>query len=709
MENKTYFFDKIDAGNINILDELYLNKLKENSFLNLEYDEENETNLIIQNVESKKEKKEMDIKFFDFETVPVYENNQKILKPILCWYVDNNNISKSFIGNNCGYKMLKSLEKDTLLIAHNAKFDNSFLTKYLNNASEISNNGVFISFNGYFNKLKISIKDSYKLIPMKLSDFPKAFNLDYDKEFMPYNLYTEENVNKKFIHYNEVLKHISNEEDKETFDKNVKNWNLRSVLDPEKIDMIEYCSRYCEIDVLLLKDGYNIFRKNCLEHFNIDINEVLTIPSFADKYLINQGCYNDVYELSGQPRQFIEKCIVGGRTMTENNKKIIKENTVINDFDAVSLYPSAMNRIDGFLKGKPKVLKTLDYEIIKQYDGYFIEILVKNVKIKRSFPLASITDNGIRNFTNDLIGKKIYVDKTSLEDLIKFQGFEFDVIKGYYFNDGFNSKIVEVINFIYNKRLELKKCGNVAQLIYKLIMNSAYGKTIQKSHNTTTKLFNNDVEFKKFLSKNYNTVNSWNYYGEKIRAVVAETITNHFNRAHIGVQILSMSKRIMNEVICLAEDNNLNIYYQDTDSIHIDDSNIKLLEEKFKEKYNKDLIGSNMGQFHSDFELKGATKEIKSTASIFLGKKSYIDVLSGKNDDNKEITGYHIRMKGIPRNAIDYKCNQDGINHFELYKKLYNGEEVEFDLTCGGSAFKIKHNKDYSINVIKKFTRKVKF
>ena len=37
----------------------------------------------------------------------------------------------------------------------------------------------------------------------------------------------------------------------------------------------------------------------------------------------------------------------------------------------------------------------------------------------------------------------------------------------------------------------------------------------------------------------------------------------------IGIQILSMSKRIMNEVMCLAEDLNIPIYYQDTDSAHL--------------------------------------------------------------------------------------------------------------------------------------------
>lgn len=35
-----------------------------------------------------------------------------------------------------------------------------------------------------------------------------------------------------------------------------------------------------------------------------------------------------------------------------------------------------------------------------------------------------------------------------------------------------------------------------------------------------------------------------------------------------------MSKRVMNEVMCLAEDNGIDIKYQDTDSMHIETDEI---------------------------------------------------------------------------------------------------------------------------------------
>ncbi|ELP95316.1 DNA polymerase, partial [Entamoeba invadens IP1] len=90
----------------------------------------------------------------------------------------------------------------------------------------------------------------------------------------------------------------------------------------------------------------------------------------------------------------------------------------------------------------------------------------------------------------------------------------------------------------------------------------------------------------------------------------------------IGVQTLTMSKRIMNEVVCLAEDLNIPIYYQDTDSMHILKSRITELENEYIKKYNKVLRGFDMGQFHPDFdELSG---DVISIESYFLNKKNYL-------------------------------------------------------------------------------------
>ena len=73
-------------------------------------------------------------------------------------------------------------------------------------------------------------------------------------------------------------------------------------------------------------------------------------------------------------------------------------------------------------------------------------------------------------------------------------------------------------------------------------------------------------------------------------------INEHFNNCHCGVEVLAMSKRIMNEVMCLAEDNRLDIYYQDTDSMHIKQENISILANKYQETYGRELINARLTQ-----------------------------------------------------------------------------------------------------------------
>ena len=140
--------------------------------------------------------------------------------------------------------------------------------------------------------------------------------------------------------------------------------------------------------------------------------------------------------------------------MTNSNKMYHVKRKVA-DFDACSLYPSAMNRMLGYLIGKPQILNKsqLNYDFLKNTDGYFIRIKITNVGKFRQFPLMSkITDNGVRMFTNDMINEIVYVDKTALEDAINFQSIDFEIIDGYYFNNGRNNKINETIQHLYNLR-----------------------------------------------------------------------------------------------------------------------------------------------------------------------------------------------------------------------------------------------------------------
>ena len=229
--------------------------------------------------------------------------------------------------------------------------------------------------------------------------------------------------------------------------------------------------------------------------------------------------------------------------------------------------------------GKPKVLKDLTYSFLQQQDGYFVKIKINAIHKPRHFSLiSSMSDAGVRVFDNDVVGKEFYVDRTTLEDWINFMDIEFDVIRGYYYNDGRNDKIFETMSSMFNERLKKKAEKNPIQVVYKLIMNASYGKAILKPIKTDEKVINSTAEKDKFIQKNYNSVIEYQqlYDCDKWVVKVLKPINEHFNNAPVGVEILSMSKRIMNEVMCLAEDNDLKIYYQDTDGNIITSYHIRM-------------------------------------------------------------------------------------------------------------------------------------
>jgi hypothetical protein len=384
----------------------------------------------------------------------------------------------------------------------------------------------------------------------------------------------------------------------------------------------------------------------------------------------------------------------------------------------VSLYPSAMAEM-GFLKGKPTILKPHQKNMkwLNSFSGYFIEI--KNIQIKRRLkaPLQSKKDeNNARIFTNDFMPEdSLFLDKFATEDFIEFQGATFDIVKGYYYNEGRNYEIQKTINYMFNQRKALKKLDNPAQVVYKLLMNSAYGKTIEKPRLFNLRFkstFDNEESQQKetdFMDDKYNYIMEYNQINEHLKLFkLKNPIEKHFNSAHIGAEILSMSKRIMNRVIVLAEDLNIDIYYQDTDSMHLKNSDIEKLASEYLKKYNKILIGKDLGNFHSDLEIKGCENVISSGA-VFVGKKCYIHKLQGKEKATGDIKeSFYFRIKGAPACSVESLAEEHfNKNIYSLYKNLLAGEKYSFNLLAGRVSF--KQTKDLQYTSINEFFRDMQF
>ena len=669
------------------------------------------------------------IYYFDFETITRRSDGVDTIHTPYCVY-STDNINRGLWGKDCGRLLLNRLvnkhgistdikiPKDEpipyiKLIAHNAGYDFRFLAQYFYSIETIEKGtGLMTARCEYYafgKKINITIIDSLKMINMPLSKFGKSFDLEVKKEIMPYDLYTEENVEKVWIDKKECLSFVKKEDTKEYLE-NMKKWNCVGKHEfKNKLNILTYAGEYCKLDCIVLKQGFEKFNRLCEEAIALDTNNYISLASMSHDYLVRQGCYDDVLQICGVPRAFIQRCIVGGRCMTGKNEKYHIKDIPLADFDAVSLYPSGMSRMEGFLKGKPKIIRNFTPEL---YDGYFICIKITEVGRELDFPLCSYKDDkGIRQFSNDLVGRYIYIDRVGLEDLIKYQEVKYDFINGYYYNEGHNPKIKETMRYLFTQRLKYKNEDNPLQLVFKECMNSSYGKSYMKPIDNDIK-YVRSKDYPSFLKRHYNNIKEITELANKqsYKITLSKPINKHYNNAHIGVEILSITKRIMNEVMVLSQDLGIKIYYQDTDSMHLANSEISKLAEAFKNEHNRELIGKNMGQFHTDFDLKGADKgcEIVATESIFLGKKAYIDKLECKNKDGTIIEGYHIRMKGVPSECIThYADEKEEGDVMMVYDRLHREIPVEFNLLAVKPKFSLNNNM--TIHSKKEFNRMVYF
>lgn len=647
--------------------------------------------------------------FFDIEAYP---DEQLIHREYLLGADGDNYSKKMFEGENCVKQFLLDLsqtfEHKTILrlIAHNMTYDGSFFWKYFNAHCQLTEkDNRYVSIKSYYyygnrQYLQLEFIDSYRIIPKALKEFPDMFGLTgYHKEAMFHSIINHETISKiEHIDKDYIINMVNNhfkdsmepdiKETMKRFYENIKNWSNVYTKKRGKVgtvNMLEYVKKYCEQDVEILKNGFRKFTEIIKEQLDLDVDDFLSLPSIANNYLVKEGCFDGCYQLSGGVGSYWDKHINGGKVMLRNNRKQhIKDK--IQDFDGVSLYPSAMHFFPGFVKGKPKLITNLSYDWISKQDYYFVTIKLKKIRKKRPFPLFCIKNSdGTNNWTNNAVGEILYVDKVALEDIMQYHNVkpkDIEIIEGYYFDERFNTKVKEVIKRLFDKRCEFKAANNlVLAEIYKLIMNSSYGKLLEKppKHQTNVK---KNKEWVNHFNNNYDWIESFNFTENKDYVFFKEKseINKHFSSPHLGCQILSYSKRIMNKVLMLADDHNIPIFYMDTDSTHLLSKDVDRLNQLYIDKHKTPLIGKNLGQFHNDFSVKGF-KDLESQEFIGLGKKMYIDKLLGTNEKTGELeTLYHIRMKSIPTNSIRFKANEEGVSPLDIYKNLYDGDVIVFDL-----------------------------
>ena len=370
--------------------------------------------------------------------------------------------------------------------------------------------------------------------------------------------------------------------------------------------------------------------------------------------------------------------------------------------DVNSLYPYAIVLLNGYPIGMPKNIPIEDLKskkFMEYANEYYLKILITKVKNKLDFPsLTKTGENGERLWINDMEGEEVYIDRISLEEIIKHHNIEFEVKTGVMFNEGYNNKIGKVVKKLYELRTKYKKEKNPVQLLYKLMLNTAYGKTIQKPKDSRIIWRENTRTSEKNLIRTFgesiqyiSTSNHSNMFKAKIRI----GILNHWAMPQCGSLVLSQSKRVMNNFLVEFGEHS---FYTDTDSVFITETGYDLLRKKYPE-----VLGDDLGQLKEENHLKG--ERVRITKVMFLAPKTY---WVREENEKGEVYDKFV-MKGIPQSSIDKVLKQkfNGNPETLFYALINRKNGVLFDLLDGGDKVRMDFSTINAVINLDKFNRRI--
>lgn len=373
--------------------------------------------------------------------------------------------------NECGQIVLNNKGKRVQFFFHNfGKFDSFFILKLCTSCSY--NVDLFKKNNIYYSvkipiktdiesvnkeknvtcfglnssitnakQLYIYFKDSYNLLPLPLDILAKGFT---------------NNVKIDFNHSNSIDDYI----------------NSKSTV------FIQRLEEYCLNDSKLLCEVYENFTEILYNNFNVSADEKLTIASLAFKifrlnYFNSQK--NPIQFLPQKVDAFVSQSYKGG--YCEVFKPFLKDGY---HYDVNSLYPFIMESC--FFPGQLKeeiIVSNVNQFNIENFFG-FIEVEVETPN-DLYFPVLTrnIKDHGLIAPLGKWRG--VYFSE-EIKYALKF-GYKFKYIKGYSFSK--ISPFKDYVNDIYSKRINSN--NKSLNLVYKLLLNTLYGRLGMKSIKSKTK------------------------------------------------------------------------------------------------------------------------------------------------------------------------------------------------------------------------------
>ena len=411
--------------------------------------------------------------------------------------------------------------------------------------------------------------------------------------------------------------------------------------------------------------------------------------------------------------------VVRGEKLTDEERQYMFDHT-IQDFDARSLYPTAMSR--SFIPlGCPKFFRcppgtTEEFLKKKKHlpdDAFYV---IRNVKYDKKLAMPCNCWKQEKpeprcRWTNEVPPEVQLVRKqTDLLTMMEVQGAHFEIIGGCKWKHGKCTKIQEMMKKLYDFR-RLNHSGGFdhpIQEIAKLLMNSYYGKNVTKMREFEERFFplhpwmkQHDGSFKQvngfgviqnFIKNNFRKIVGFRLLGGIMSLKLRTDDLGKYDTC-FGCEVLAGSRALICRVSAAIEEITKEPpLYTDTDSLHVFGWQIGAISEWFQKKFGIPMIGGELGQFHPDFEPQGFKPGEKFLGSVFfcgVGKKMYIDEVFGDQGS----TYFHKRAKGIRAEWLSKR----------EYQQLYEGKILVKDCDeCGGVNIRPKNGVNYSVHLIKK-------
>ena len=258
------------------------------------------------------------------------------------------------------------------------------------------------------------------------------------------------------------------------------------------------------------------------------------------------------------------------------------------DFDAVSLYPSAMwdeNSIYPRMETGYNFTKDMNDELVEKFITGNFTTGSAVLKIKYYNPKNLIVQHlpvkeREKKFEINRMRKGYIIDtltSVDIREIVKIGGKVIEIYEGVVYTENFKiSPFRKVIDKLFVLRQKYKDENNYfMQLLVKLLLNSLYGENIRKDMEEKFACKSEAWMMSEYDErvKDYWKTSGINYIVKMIDDAGLEDEVKKLNTMplHLGAFVLSNSKRIINNFIHAIDGFYTNdIYYTDTDSLYIE-------------------------------------------------------------------------------------------------------------------------------------------